>query len=215
MNFRFKLSRRLARIKLAAVIAGTLVLGCSLSSSPVVDRIDGIRVVPARVSLLPFQAANLTIVVITSRGGTDVTGSLQWSTTGGTITNNGAIAGTLYVTYTSPGQAGNYLLIVTTATGAPADTAKIAVTTTPVPVNAVTVTPGTVSLVLGDTTRLNATLTDSSGSVLFGRAITWSSSGPTIAMVAGEGFVRAMGAGTATITATSEGRSGTAVVTVK
>jgi hypothetical protein len=215
MNFRFKLSRRLARIKLEAVIAGTLVLGCSLSSSPVVDRIDGIRVVPARVSLLPFQAANLTIVVITSRGGTDVTGSLQWSTTGGTITNNGAIAGTLYVTYTSPGQAGNYLLIVTTATGAPADTAKIAVTTTPVPVNAVTVTPGTVSLVLGDTTRLNATLTDSSGSVLFGRAITWSSSGPTIAMVAGEGFVRAMGAGTATITATSEGRSGTAVVTVK
>src|SRR5437879_9927583 len=136
---------KLARIRLGAVIAGTLVLGCNLSSSPVVVRIDGIQIAPARLSLLPFQAAGLTIDVITSRGGGDVTSSLRWSTTGGTITNNGTIAGLLHVPYTSPQQPGHYLFIVTNGTHNPADTAKIPGTITPVPVNAVTVTPGTVS----------------------------------------------------------------------
>jgi len=205
MNFRFTLG---------AVIAGTL-LGCNLSSSPVVVRIDGLRIAPARLSLLPLQAAGLTVDVITSRGGTDVTSSLQWSATGGTITNNGAVAGILHVTYTSPAQPGNYLFIVTTVTHTPADTAHIAVTITPVPVNAVTVTPGAVTLVLGDTTTLSATLTDSTGSALFGRAITWSSSDAAVATVLVTGFVRAVAAGTATITATCEGHSATAVVTVK
>ena len=206
---------KLARIKLGAVIAGTLALGCNLSSSPVVVRIDGIRIAPARLSLLPFQAAGLTIDVITSRDGTDPTSSLQWSTTGGTISNNGSVAGLLHVTYTSPAQAGNYLFIVTTVTRTPADTARIAVTTTPVPVSAVTVTPAAVSLVVGDTTSLSATLTDSSGSVLVGRAIDWSSSDASVATVLATGLVRAVAAGTATITATSEGHSGTAVVTVR
>src|SRR5207237_7782565 len=142
MSFRFTL-------RLGAVIAGTLVLGCNLSSSPVVVRIDGIRIAPDRLSLLPYQAAGLTIDVITSRDGGDATSLLQWSTTGGTIVNNGKIAGVLHATYTSPAQPGNYLLIVTTVTHTPADTAKIAVTVTPVPVNAVTVTPAAVSLVVG------------------------------------------------------------------
>ena len=206
---------KLARIKLGAVIAGTLALGCNLSSSPVVVRIDGIRIAPPRLSLLPFQAAGLTIDVITSRDGGDATSLLQWSTTGGTIVNNGKIAGVLHATYTSPAQPGNYLLIVTTVTRTPADTAKIAVTVTPVPVTAVTVTPAAVSLVVGDTTTLSATLTDSTGSALFGRAITWSSSDPSVATVLVTGLVRGITAGTVTITATCEGHSGTAVVTVK
>ena len=208
MSFRFTL-------RLGAVIAGTLVLGCNLSSSPVVVRIDGIRIAPDRLSLLPYQAAGLTIDVITSRDGGDATSLLQWSTTGGTIVNNGKIAGVLHATYTSPAQPGNYLLIVTTVTRTPADTAKIAVTVTPVPVNAVTVTPAAVSLVVGDTTTLSATLTDSTGSALFGRAITWSSSDPSVATVLVTGLVRGITAGTVTITATCEGHSSTAVVTVK
>ena len=208
MSFKFTL-------RLGAVIAGTLVLGCNLSSSPVVVRIDGIQIAPARLSLLPYQAAGLTIDVITSRDGGDPTSLLQWSTTGGTIVNNGKIAGVLHATYTSPAQPGNYLLIVTTVTRTPADTAKIAVTVTPVPVNAVTVTPAAVSLAVGDTATLSATLTDSTGSALFGRAIEWSSSDPSVATVLVTGFVRGITAGTATITATCEGHSGTAVVTVK
>src|SRR3989442_15961745 len=124
---------KLARIGLGAVTAGTLVLGCNLSSSPEVVRIDGIQIAPSRLSLLPFQAAGLTIDVITSRGGADPTSSLQWSTTAGTITNNGTIAGLLHVTYTSPAQPGNYLFIVSTVTHTPADTAQIPVPLSHVP----------------------------------------------------------------------------------
>ena len=208
---------RLARMKLGAVIAGTLVLGCGLSSSPVIARVDGIRIAPGRVSLLPFQAAPLTVVVITSRG-IDSSGgavALQWSTTGGTIAQNGILAGVHYITYTSPAQPGNYLFVVTTATGTPADTASIAVTATPVPVHSAAVVPATASLVLGDTTTFSATLMDSTGSVVFGRAITWSSSDGGVATILPTGFVRAIAVGTTTITATSESHSGTATLTVK
>lgn len=217
MNFRFKLSRRLARMKLGAAIAATLVIGCSLSSSPVIFRIDGIRIAPGRVSLLPFQAAQLTVVVITSRG-IDSSGgavALQWSTTGGSIASSGILAGVHYITYTSPAQPGNYLFVVTTPTGTPADTARIAVTIAPVPVHAVTVTPATASRVLADTMTFSATLMDSTGSVVFGRAITWSLSDSSVATILPTGFVRAIAVGTTSIIATSEGHSGTATLTVK
>ena len=64
MNFTFKL-------RLAAVIAGMLVLGCNISSSPVVVRIDGIQVAPGRLTLVPSQAADLSVDIITSRGEAD------------------------------------------------------------------------------------------------------------------------------------------------
>ena len=208
---------KLARMKLGAVIAGALALACSLSSSPVIARVDGIQIAPGRVSLLPFQAAPLTVVVITSRG-IDSSGgavALQWSTTGGTIASGGILAGVHYITYTSPAQPGNYLFVVTTATGTPADTARIAVTSAPVPVHSVAVTPATASHVLGDTTTFSTTLMDSTGSVVFGRAITWSLSDSSVATILPTGFVRAIAVGTTSIIATSEGHSGTATLTVK
>lgn len=201
--------------KLAALLAGTAVIGCKvLESGPVVATIVGIDIAPARLTLMPFQSAELTIDPITSRPDSSIWALLQWSTTGGIITNNFLAGGVRHVTYQSPAQTGDYLFIVTTAHGWPADTARITVTSTAVPVHTVTVTPGTVNLVAGDTTTLRATLADSSGSVLVGRAIEWSSSDGLVAIVLATGAVRAMTAGTATITATSEGHSGTAVVTV-
>src|SRR2546427_11403466 len=95
---------RLARMKLGAVIAGTLVLGCGLSSSPVIARVDGIRIAPGRVSLLPFQAAPLTVVVITSRGidSSGGAGAPQWATNRGTIGQNGILAGAPHNTDPTP-----------------------------------------------------------------------------------------------------------------
>jgi hypothetical protein len=187
-----------------------------LSSAPVIARVEGIQIAPGRLALLPFQTANLTVAVLTSRGvdSSGAAASLQWSTTGGTIISNGILAGVHYITYTSPAQPGSYLLVVTTSTGTPADTAAMTVTATPVSVNGVAVTPGSLKLAAGDTTRLNVTLTDSTGNVILGRAIEWSSSDANVAQVFTTGFVRGMAAGTATITATCEGRTGTAVVTV-
>jgi uncharacterized protein YjdB len=160
---------------------------------------------------------DLAVVATTSRGNQAETGLLQWSTTGGTITSNGIINGVLHVTYSSPTAIGNYFFTVTAVTGAPSGTADIAVTATPVPVNMVTVTPANLSLTVGDTTRLYATLTEATGRVVVGRLVDWSSSNSAVATVlaaGATGSIRAIGVGTATITATSEGHSGTSVVTV-
>src|SRR5213079_1687758 len=55
---------------------------------------------------------------------------------------------------------------------------------------------------------------DASGNALTGRTITWSSSDNSVATVSSSGLVSGVVAGSATITATSEGQSGTAAITV-
>jgi hypothetical protein len=204
-----------ARMIIAAPILGTLTLGCGLTQSgPVVDRIEQIAIAPGRISLLPYQSVDLTLVVTTSHGNPADLASLQWSTTGGTVVNSGIFAGVQHMTYSAPAAPGDYKIIVISVTGTPADTASIAVTATAVPVNAVSVSPGSVSLALGDTTKLRATLTDESGAVLVGREIEWSTSDAGVATVLATGLVRAIAGGSATIPAKTEGHSGTAMVTV-
>jgi len=84
-----------------------------------------------------------------------------------------------------------------------------------VPVNTVVVTPTTSAIDAATTLQLTATLRDDQNNVLTGRAVTWTSSDPTIASVtAGGGLVRGIKPGTVTITATSEGKTGIAQVTV-
>ena len=83
-----------------------------------------------------------------------------------------------------------------------------------VAVASVAVTPGSASLVAGRTLQLSATLKDSAGNPLSGRTVTWTTDGAAVATVNGTGLVRGIAAGSATITATSEGKSGTATITV-
>ena len=82
------------------------------------------------------------------------------------------------------------------------------------PVAVVTLSPGSISQLVGATQQLTATLKDASGNNLLGRTITWTSSSPAVAQVNASGLESGVGAGTATITATSEGVSGTSAVTV-
>jgi hypothetical protein len=83
------------------------------------------------------------------------------------------------------------------------------------PVASVTVAPSAATLVVGQTTTLVATPRDAGNNPLTGRTITWSSSDPSRATVSQGGVVTAVGTGgPVTITATSEGKSGNAQVTV-
>ena len=84
----------------------------------------------------------------------------------------------------------------------------------PKPVSTISITPATASVVIGRTTQLTATAKDAAGNVLSGRATTWTTSAPTIATVDANGLVTGVAAGTANITATSEGKSAQAAVTV-
>jgi trimeric autotransporter adhesin len=87
-------------------------------------------------------------------------------------------------------------------------------TTGPAPIESISVTLAQSSIVIGDHTSGSATARDASSNVLSGRAMTWSSSNSGVATVDGTGVVTAVAAGTAGITASSEGKSGTANLTV-
>lgn len=82
-------------------------------------------------------------------------------------------------------------------------------------VASIEVTPAAVSLSAGQTTQLMAVLKDRFGAVLTDRPITWSSSLATVATVTDAGFVVAVASGAATVTATSEGKSASARITVE
>lgn len=84
----------------------------------------------------------------------------------------------------------------------------------PEPVATVTVAPATATVPAGDTVRLLAVPKDANGTTLTGRVVSWSTSAPTIATVDASGLVTGKVIGSVTITATSEGKTGTADVTV-
>jgi uncharacterized protein YjdB len=93
-----------------------------------------------------------------------------------------------------------------------ADTASITVVA--VPVGSVSVQPTALSLTIGQGATLTATVKDANGAVVTDRPVAWTTGNSAVASVTQAGVVKALAAGTATISATSEGSSGSAVVTV-
>jgi uncharacterized protein YjdB len=81
-------------------------------------------------------------------------------------------------------------------------------------VSSVVLSPATATLPVGKTVQLKATPEDASGTALTGKTVTWATSDPTIVTVDANGLVTAVAVGGTTITATSEGKSGTATITV-
>lgn len=85
----------------------------------------------------------------------------------------------------------------------------------PVTVTSILVTPPAASIAQGTTVQLTATPRDVRGNALSGRAIVWSSSNVGIATVTLTGLVAGLSAGgPIAVTATSEGKTGAAQVTV-
>src|SRR5205823_2136160 len=121
------------------------------------------------------------------------------SVDGSGLVTGGGTAGSATITATSEGQSG---------------TSSITVSSVPVPVSSVTVSPASASVSAGQTVQLTATPKDANGNPLSGRVVTWASSNTSVATVNGTGLVSGVAAGSATITATSEGQSGTAGITV-
>jgi len=86
-------------------------------------------------------------------------------------------------------------------------------TVAPGAVSKVLVTPSSVSMLSGDKQQFAASAQDASGTVLTGKTVVWTSNDLQVATVSG-GDVTALAGGSATITATVDGVSGTATVTV-
>jgi trimeric autotransporter adhesin len=79
----------------------------------------------------------------------------------------------------------------------------------------VTIAPSSATLLVGQSTTLTATVRASDGTVLTDGAPAWASSNGAVASVSQQGVVTAVGPGTATISASRDGVSGTATVTVQ
>lgn len=159
---------------------------------------------PATTSLIAGQAVTLSPTIKDVNGTVVTNRVVTWSSDHSAVATvssaglvTGVAPGTATVTATSEGKSGSTVVTVTAA-----------------PVASVAIAPSAVSLVAGQTTTLVATPKDAGGNALNGRSVTWNSSVPTVATVSQTGVVTAIAPGAATITATSEGKSATAGVTV-
>jgi len=102
--------------------------------------------------------------------------------------------------------------ITVTVDGVPSS--AVVVNVSRVPVASVTVTPNPAVVKVTFTQQLNATLRDNIGNPIGGRAIIWTTSDGSIVTVSTTGQIQGIAVGSATITATSEGVSGTTTVNV-
>jgi len=76
------------------------------------------------------------------------------------------------------------------------------------------VSPASGTIPVGQTQQFTATPQDSAGNPLATLSVTWASSNPGVATVDGSGLVAGVSQGDATISATSEGKTGSAAVAV-
>lgn len=176
-------------------------------ASPAPVPVNSVTVAPSSSTVVTGSTVTLTAVTYDAQGNTLTGRQIVWaSTANGVATVNGSgtvtavASGTATITATSEGKTGSATITVT----APA----------PVPVATVDVSPSTATINVGTTTTLSAITKDAQGNVLTGRVVDWSSSNQSVATVSTSGAVTAVALGTATITASSEGRNGTATITV-
>jgi Bacterial Ig-like domain (group 2) len=150
------------------------------------------------------NTASATATGLDQFGASIATGTVAWSTSDGAVASvdgNGLVMGV------AVGQA----QVIATASG---KTAQAPVGVTLVPVATIDVAPVTATVLVGANQQLTATLRDAASNVLTGRPVIWGSSNASRAAVDQSGMVTAIAAGVTTISATSEGKSGAAQVTV-
>ncbi len=183
------------------------------TASVTVQPVATVSISPTSLTLDVGQTATITATVRDASGNAMADKTVTWATSdasvvGGTVNGNTATlvaagAGSASVTATVDGIVGTLPVTVRT--------------TAPKPVASVVVTPSTVTLVVGAKVILIATLRDAQGNVLTGRTVSWTSSNLQVAngTVSGNTVEVTGGTvGTATVFATSEGVSGSSVVTV-
>ena len=178
------------------------------STPPPPPVVTTVTVAPSTASIAVGATAPLTATVRDAQGNVMTGQTIVWSTSNGaaaTVNANGVVtgvvAGSATITATCSGRTGSSAVTVT----APAP---------PPVVTTVTVSPSTASIVVGATTPLSATVRDAQGNVMTGQTIVWSTSNGAAATVNANGVVTGVAAGSATITATCSGKTGSSAVTL-
>jgi uncharacterized protein YjdB/PKD repeat protein len=168
--------------------------------------IASVDVSPATGSVVVGGTLPLTATPKDANGNALTGRAVTWSTSDAnlaTVDASGVVTGKA---------AGGPVTITATSEGV---NGTAAITVTPIPVATVEVTPSPAVVAIGNPQQFTATLKDANGNVLSGRTVTWGSSNENIATVDANGLVTGVATGgPVTITATSEGKSGTATMIV-
>ena len=212
MSFKHKLFRRLAVLVGVGVVAA---IACESpgATTPPAPTVAALIISPKAVAVQPNQDVALMAVGLLTSGDTAQI-IVTWGASDGTIGNNSVNGGRHYAHY-SNANTGTFKVWATSNPGGKSDTATVTVTPSAVePVASVAVTPAQASVDEGRTVQLTATPKDANGNSLSGRTVIWTSGDTAVAMVNGAGLVTGVAAGSVTITATSEGKSGAAAITV-
>ena len=167
--------------------------------------VASVTVDPPSASVLVGGTAQLGATVRDAEGGVITDRPPLWSSGNSgvaTVDQSGLVRGV------SPGTT----TIVAARDG---HTGSATITVTRIPVASVVITPAETEVRLGRTVKLVARAYDDQGKEIVGRTLTWSSSNTTRATVDQNGVVTGRVLGVVTISATAEGKTGTAKVTVK
>ncbi|HEX5437767.1 MAG TPA: Ig-like domain-containing protein [Gemmatimonadaceae bacterium] len=173
----------------------------SVGSQPVAS----IAVSPSKVNITAGQTSQLTATVRDSAGTLLSGRTVAWNSSNDNIarvSTSGLVTGVA---------AGSATITATSET----KSTTVPVTVAEAPANAVVISPKSATVFVDSTTQLSAVVTDANGNPLSGRPISWSSGTKSVATVSPSGVVTGVAPGSATITATSEGKSGTATIAVK
>ncbi|MCC6243438.1 MAG: Ig-like domain-containing protein [Gemmatimonadaceae bacterium] len=162
--------------------------------------VASVGVTPAVASVVRGTSVPLTATL------RDATGAVITNEPVGWTTSNAAVA-TVSTSGVVTGVATGGPVTVTATAGGRSGSA--AVTVVPPAVATVTVAPTDGQISVGATRMFSATARDALGTVLTDETVLWSSSVPAIASVSTSGLVTALAEGTATVTATVRGVSGT------
>jgi uncharacterized protein YjdB len=190
---------------MALVVVAACGGGGDGGSGPSPPAVASVIVSPQSLSLSVGQNGTLTAQVLDANGSPLAGRTASWTTSDGTIAtvSSGGV-----VTAVSPGMA-------TVRATVDSKVGSATVTVTPAPVASVAVAPASLTLAVGLTAQFTATPLDAGGQPLSGRTPTWTSSDVTLVSVSTSGLITALAlGGPVTITASIEGKAGSATVRV-
>src|SRR5688500_872891 len=193
--------RTLALLSVCTLFAA----GCGDSSGP--PAVASVDLSAPAGNLIVGESVTLTATPKDAAGNPLTGRTVGWSSSSASVATVTASNNAGVVTAVAPGTT-----TITATVDGKSGTREI--TVLPPPVASVTVTSEASTIQGGATTQATALTRDAAGNVLSGRSLEWNTSAPAVASVSGTGLITGLTPGQATISATSEGQSGSTVITV-
>lgn len=213
-----------ANSAVATVSAGGVVTGVATGETTVTADVSGIRATvvvdvspapPPAVATVSLTPTSASVAVggtaqleatMRSGDGTVLTGrAVGWTSSAPAVA---LVSPTGLVTAVSSG-------LATITAQSEGRSAAASITVVPGPVATITLATPSSPLFVGGTLQLAVTLADAAGTSLTDRPVSWTSTTPSVAGVSTTGLVSGLAPGSTTITATSEGRSASVLLTVQ